>query len=71
MAALLSAPTSREAENPRSRAIAVRPNPCAAPFTIPASSASQALRAMVFWVVGQCLMACCPRTHTPRSWTSE
>eukprot|EP00969_Alexandrium_andersonii_P061933 2730202-Alexandrium_andersonii.AAC.1 len=65
MAALLSAQTSREAENPRSWALAVRPNPSAAPLTIPASSASRELKEMVFWVVVQCLMACCPRMHTP------
>eukprot|EP00969_Alexandrium_andersonii_P127023 5614138-Alexandrium_andersonii.AAC.1 len=32
------------------------------PLTIPASSASPELKAMVVWVVDQCLMACCPRT---------
>eukprot|EP00969_Alexandrium_andersonii_P147195 6508535-Alexandrium_andersonii.AAC.1 len=65
MAALLSAQTSREAEKPRSWAMAVRPNPSAAPLTIPASSASPELKAMVFWVVGQCLTARNPRTRTP------
>eukprot|EP00969_Alexandrium_andersonii_P152569 6746327-Alexandrium_andersonii.AAC.1 len=29
------------------------------------SSASPELKAMVFWVVDQCLMACCPRARTP------
>eukprot|EP00969_Alexandrium_andersonii_P046802 2053742-Alexandrium_andersonii.AAC.1 len=65
MAALLSAQTSRGAEKPRSWAMAVRPNPSAAPSTMPASSASPELKAMVFSVVGQCLMACNPRAHTP------
>eukprot|EP00969_Alexandrium_andersonii_P151107 6681301-Alexandrium_andersonii.AAC.1 len=65
MTALLPAQTSREAENPRSWATAVRPKPSAAPLTIPASSASPELKAMVFWVVDQCLMAREPRTHTP------
>eukprot|EP00969_Alexandrium_andersonii_P367579 15471024-Alexandrium_andersonii.AAC.1 len=32
---------------------------------MPASSASPELRAMVFWVVDQCLMARVPRAHTP------
>eukprot|EP00969_Alexandrium_andersonii_P014947 653506-Alexandrium_andersonii.AAC.1 len=32
---------------------------------MPASSASPELKAMVFWVVDQRLMACWPRTHTP------
>eukprot|EP00969_Alexandrium_andersonii_P143711 6354880-Alexandrium_andersonii.AAC.1 len=32
---------------------------------MPASSASPELRAMVFCAVDQCLMACCPRKHTP------
>eukprot|EP00969_Alexandrium_andersonii_P008484 370247-Alexandrium_andersonii.AAC.1 len=45
--------------------MAVRPTPSAAPLTIPASSASPELKAMVFWVIDQCLMACCPRTRTP------
>eukprot|EP00969_Alexandrium_andersonii_P031660 1383457-Alexandrium_andersonii.AAC.1 len=45
--------------------MAVRPNPSAAPFTLPASSASPELKAMVFWVVDQCLMARCPRMHAP------
>eukprot|EP00969_Alexandrium_andersonii_P215283 9508864-Alexandrium_andersonii.AAC.1 len=65
MAALLSAQTSREAEKPRSWAMAVRPKPSAAPFAIPASSASPELKAMVFWVVDQCLKACNPRAHAP------
>eukprot|EP00969_Alexandrium_andersonii_P139157 6154119-Alexandrium_andersonii.AAC.1 len=56
-AALLSAQTSRAAVKPRSWAMATRPSPSAAPLTMPASSASSELRAMVFWVVGQCLMA--------------
>eukprot|EP00969_Alexandrium_andersonii_P090214 3983821-Alexandrium_andersonii.AAC.1 len=46
MAALLSAQTSRRAVKPRSWAIAVKPRPSAAPFTMPASSASPELRAM-------------------------
>eukprot|EP00969_Alexandrium_andersonii_P095606 4223904-Alexandrium_andersonii.AAC.1 len=45
--------------------MAVRPRPSAAPCTIPASSASPELKAMVFCVVDQCLMACMPPTHTP------
>eukprot|EP00969_Alexandrium_andersonii_P029569 1290566-Alexandrium_andersonii.AAC.1 len=48
MAALLSAQTSREAENPRSWAMAAKPNPPTAPLKIPASSASPELRAIVF-----------------------
>eukprot|EP00969_Alexandrium_andersonii_P055058 2426501-Alexandrium_andersonii.AAC.1 len=47
MAALLSAQTSRAAVNPRSWEMATKPRPSAAPFTIPASSASPKLRAMV------------------------
>eukprot|EP00969_Alexandrium_andersonii_P373416 15483978-Alexandrium_andersonii.AAC.1 len=65
MAALLSAQTSREAENPRSWAMAVRPNPSAAPLTIPANSASPELRAVVAWAVDQRLTARSPRVHTP------
>eukprot|EP00969_Alexandrium_andersonii_P294846 13032607-Alexandrium_andersonii.AAC.1 len=65
MAALVSAQTSKEAENPRSWGMAVRPSPSAAPLTIPASSASPELKAMVFWVVDQCLMARAPRMRTP------
>eukprot|EP00969_Alexandrium_andersonii_P347531 15366023-Alexandrium_andersonii.AAC.1 len=65
MAALPSAQTSRGAEKPRSWAMAVRPNPSAAPSTIPASSASPDLRAMVFWVVDQRSMACDPRARAP------
>eukprot|EP00969_Alexandrium_andersonii_P123450 5455390-Alexandrium_andersonii.AAC.1 len=34
------------------------------PLTIPASSASPELNAMVFCVTDQCLMVCAPRTHT-------
>eukprot|EP00969_Alexandrium_andersonii_P308888 13651190-Alexandrium_andersonii.AAC.1 len=64
-AALLSAQTSREAENPRSWAMAVRPKPSAAPLKIPASSASLELKTMVSWVMDQCLMACSPRTRAP------
>eukprot|EP00969_Alexandrium_andersonii_P233743 10319885-Alexandrium_andersonii.AAC.1 len=45
VAALLSAQTSRGAEKPRSWAMAFRPNPSAAPLTIPASSASPHARA--------------------------
>eukprot|EP00969_Alexandrium_andersonii_P347477 15363436-Alexandrium_andersonii.AAC.1 len=45
--------------------MAVRPSPSAAPFTMPANSASPEFKAMVFWVVDQRLMACRPRTHTP------
>eukprot|EP00969_Alexandrium_andersonii_P146144 6463628-Alexandrium_andersonii.AAC.1 len=43
----------------------VRPNPSAAPLAIPACSASPELKAMVFWVVDQRLMARRPRTRTP------
>eukprot|EP00969_Alexandrium_andersonii_P338000 14937494-Alexandrium_andersonii.AAC.1 len=50
--------------NPRSWAIAVRPSPSAAPFTMPASSASPELKAIFFWVVDQCFMASWPRMHT-------
>eukprot|EP00969_Alexandrium_andersonii_P122734 5425650-Alexandrium_andersonii.AAC.1 len=46
--------------------MAARPSPSAAPFTIPANSASPELKATVFWVVGQCLTACWPRVRTPR-----
>eukprot|EP00969_Alexandrium_andersonii_P170659 7544745-Alexandrium_andersonii.AAC.1 len=45
--------------------MAARPSPSAAPFTIPARSASPELKAMVFWVDDQCSMACWPRMHTP------
>eukprot|EP00969_Alexandrium_andersonii_P108050 4767172-Alexandrium_andersonii.AAC.1 len=64
-AALLSAYTRRPAEKPRSRAIADMPMPSAAPFTTPPSSASPELSAIVFCVVGQCLMVCTPRRQTP------
>eukprot|EP00969_Alexandrium_andersonii_P165414 7310186-Alexandrium_andersonii.AAC.1 len=43
IAALPSAQTSREAENPRSWAMAVRPKHSAAPLTLPANSASPEL----------------------------
>eukprot|EP00969_Alexandrium_andersonii_P099741 4399920-Alexandrium_andersonii.AAC.1 len=43
----------------------VRPRPSAAPLTIPASSASPELKAMVFCVDDQCLMACILLIHTP------
>eukprot|EP00969_Alexandrium_andersonii_P058833 2592757-Alexandrium_andersonii.AAC.1 len=65
MAALLSAHTSRRAAKPKSRAMAARPMPSAAPLTIPGSSASPELKAMVFCVANQCLMACIPRMHRP------
>eukprot|EP00969_Alexandrium_andersonii_P251083 11097755-Alexandrium_andersonii.AAC.1 len=45
--------------------MATRPRPSAAPLTMPASSACPELKAMVFCVVDQCLMARRPRTHTP------
>eukprot|EP00969_Alexandrium_andersonii_P151213 6686082-Alexandrium_andersonii.AAC.1 len=45
--------------------MATRPRPSAAPWTTPANSASPELKAMVFCVVDQCLMARRPRTHTP------
>eukprot|EP00969_Alexandrium_andersonii_P344018 15205366-Alexandrium_andersonii.AAC.1 len=41
------------------------PTPSAAPFTLPASSASPGLSAIVFCVVDQCLMVCTPRMQTP------
>eukprot|EP00969_Alexandrium_andersonii_P249809 11040272-Alexandrium_andersonii.AAC.1 len=41
------------------------PRPSAAPFTMPANSASPELSAIVFCVVGQCLTACAPRVQTP------
>eukprot|EP00969_Alexandrium_andersonii_P065075 2864970-Alexandrium_andersonii.AAC.1 len=43
----------------------VMPRPSAAPVTIPASSASPELSAIVFCVVDQCLTACAPRMQTP------
>eukprot|EP00969_Alexandrium_andersonii_P202349 8941038-Alexandrium_andersonii.AAC.1 len=46
--------------------MAVRPRPSAAPLTMPASSASPELNAMVFCVVDQRLMARMPLTHTPQ-----
>eukprot|EP00969_Alexandrium_andersonii_P329606 14565548-Alexandrium_andersonii.AAC.1 len=45
--------------------MAVRPRPSAAPLTIPASSAPPELKAVVFCVVDQCLMARMPLMHTP------
>eukprot|EP00969_Alexandrium_andersonii_P298843 13210552-Alexandrium_andersonii.AAC.1 len=45
--------------------MAARPIPSAAPLAIPASSASPELKALVFCVVDQCLMARIPLTHTP------
>eukprot|EP00969_Alexandrium_andersonii_P365949 15467366-Alexandrium_andersonii.AAC.1 len=45
--------------------MAAGPKPSAAPLPMLASSASPELKAMVFGVVDQCLMACAPRTHTP------
>eukprot|EP00969_Alexandrium_andersonii_P010973 477648-Alexandrium_andersonii.AAC.1 len=65
IAALLSAQTSREAANSTSWAMATKPRPSAAPSTMPASSASPELNAMVFCVVAQCLVAHRPRTHAP------
>eukprot|EP00969_Alexandrium_andersonii_P149881 6628015-Alexandrium_andersonii.AAC.1 len=65
IAALLSAQTSRAAENPRSWAMADDPRPSAAPLTTSASFASPELNAMVFCVVDQGLLARNPRTHTP------
>eukprot|EP00969_Alexandrium_andersonii_P072449 3196837-Alexandrium_andersonii.AAC.1 len=41
------------------------PMPSAAPFTMPAKSASPELSAIVFCVVSQCLMARAPRAQTP------
>eukprot|EP00969_Alexandrium_andersonii_P334549 14784557-Alexandrium_andersonii.AAC.1 len=39
--------------------------PSAAPFTMPANSASQELSAIVFCVVDQCLTVRAPRMPTP------
>eukprot|EP00969_Alexandrium_andersonii_P230944 10199118-Alexandrium_andersonii.AAC.1 len=64
IAALLSAQTSKAAENPRSWATADNPKPSAPPLATPASSASLELKAMVFCVVDQCLMARKPRMRT-------
>eukprot|EP00969_Alexandrium_andersonii_P113588 5019818-Alexandrium_andersonii.AAC.1 len=50
---------------PRSRATDTSPMPSADPLTIPASSASPELRAIVFWVVGQCLITRDPHIATP------
>eukprot|EP00969_Alexandrium_andersonii_P311676 13772276-Alexandrium_andersonii.AAC.1 len=41
------------------------PRPSAAPFMMPANSASPELSAIVFCVVDQCLTVCSPRTQTP------
>eukprot|EP00969_Alexandrium_andersonii_P323179 14279788-Alexandrium_andersonii.AAC.1 len=46
-------------------AMEAMPTPSAAPFTMPASSASPELSAIVFCVVDQCLMARAPRAQTP------
>eukprot|EP00969_Alexandrium_andersonii_P047109 2067079-Alexandrium_andersonii.AAC.1 len=45
--------------------MAARPRPSAAPLTMPASSASPELKAMVFCVVDHCLMSRAPRTRAP------
>eukprot|EP00969_Alexandrium_andersonii_P090904 4012773-Alexandrium_andersonii.AAC.1 len=60
IAALLSAHARSLASAPTSRATDTRPVPSAAPLTIPASSASPKLRAIVFWAKDQCLI-----THAP------
>eukprot|EP00969_Alexandrium_andersonii_P330765 14619264-Alexandrium_andersonii.AAC.1 len=60
IAALPSAYTRRPAEKPRSRAIETMPIPSAAPFTMPASSASPELSASVFCVEDQRLTVCPP-----------
>eukprot|EP00969_Alexandrium_andersonii_P213051 9408527-Alexandrium_andersonii.AAC.1 len=44
--------------------MAARPKPSAAPLATTASSASPELKAMVFWVVDQCLMACEQRARS-------
>eukprot|EP00969_Alexandrium_andersonii_P142091 6281626-Alexandrium_andersonii.AAC.1 len=50
IAALLSAYTRRPAGKPRSTGIEATPTPSAAPFTMPANSASPELTAVVFCV---------------------
>eukprot|EP00969_Alexandrium_andersonii_P034160 1493814-Alexandrium_andersonii.AAC.1 len=45
--------------------MAVSPRPSVAPVTIPADSASPELKAMVFRVMDQHFLVCCPRRHTP------
>eukprot|EP00969_Alexandrium_andersonii_P216969 9583394-Alexandrium_andersonii.AAC.1 len=62
IAPLLPACTRRRAEKPRSMAMEAIPTRSAAPFTMPANSASPELSAMVFCVVDQCLVICTP-TH--------
>eukprot|EP00969_Alexandrium_andersonii_P086334 3806089-Alexandrium_andersonii.AAC.1 len=54
MAALLSLRTCSRTVSPRSWATATMPRPSAAPLTMPASSASPELRAMVLRVADQC-----------------
>eukprot|EP00969_Alexandrium_andersonii_P323786 14306348-Alexandrium_andersonii.AAC.1 len=65
MAALLSLHTCSRAVSPRSWATATRPRPSAAPFAMPASTASPELRAMVFCVADQSFSARRLRTRTP------
>eukprot|EP00969_Alexandrium_andersonii_P088674 3912466-Alexandrium_andersonii.AAC.1 len=50
---------------PRSKAMEAMPMPSAAPFTMPANSASPELSAIVFCVVDQCLTVRAPRIQTP------
>eukprot|EP00969_Alexandrium_andersonii_P196727 8691468-Alexandrium_andersonii.AAC.1 len=66
IAALLSAYTRTLAEKPRSRAIEAMPMPSAAPFTMPASSASPELSAIVVCVVDQCLICLLYTSPSPR-----
>ena len=53
IAALLSARIVRLTSKPKSAAIDTRPRPSPAPLTMPPSSASPELRAIVFWVLDQ------------------
>eukprot|EP00969_Alexandrium_andersonii_P093639 4136463-Alexandrium_andersonii.AAC.1 len=47
------------------------PTPSAAPFTMPANSASPELSAIVFCVDDQCLTVCSPARRPLRAWSAE
>eukprot|EP00969_Alexandrium_andersonii_P051890 2279082-Alexandrium_andersonii.AAC.1 len=65
IAALLSAHTRSSVSIPKSWVTDTSPTPSAAPLTMPASSASPELRAMVFWVVDQSLIVREPHMAAP------